>query len=126
MGLPHGDVVGFKDATTVSGLVMMSVLSQQPVPIAIEADQSFLNCTRQACLQQRADQSFFQWYKTGVLRVSVRNFFLYLHRTDVITAMCETERDHGILAVGYGGTDEWNAIFICEERGDVSSEYDGF
>ena len=49
----------FKDTTTVSGLVMISALSQRLVSIAIEADQSFFNCTRQTCLQQRADQSFF-------------------------------------------------------------------
>ena len=51
VGLPHGDVVGFKDATTESELTLMSALTQQPVSSAIEADQSF-----------------FHLYETGVTR----------------------------------------------------------
>ena len=39
VGLPHGDVVGFKDATTENELALMSASSQQPMSIAIEADQ---------------------------------------------------------------------------------------
>ena len=75
MGLPHGDVVGFKDVTTESDQALMSALRQQSVFIAIEADQSF-----------------FQFYKKCV-----------------ITAMCETKLDHGVLAVGYGT--EFGEIF---------------
>ena len=39
VGLPHGDVASFKDATTENELTLISALSQQPVSIAIEADQ---------------------------------------------------------------------------------------
>ena len=41
--------------------------------------------------------------------------FFQLYNTSVITAMCETELDHGVLAVGYGtecGTDEWKVNFV--------------
>ena len=39
--LPRGGVVGFKDVTTEIELALMSAKNQQPVSIAIEADQSF-------------------------------------------------------------------------------------
>ena len=48
-GLPHGNAVGFKDATTESELALMSALSQQPVFAAIEADQSFSPLVRDRC-----------------------------------------------------------------------------
>ena len=41
VGLLHGDVASFKDATTESEMALMSALSQRPVSIVIEADQSF-------------------------------------------------------------------------------------
>ena len=73
-------------------------LGQQPLSIVIEADQSFSQLERTSAITA-ADGS---------------DFFSQLHKTDVIAAMCETERDHGTL-VGYGterGTEEWHAIFL--------------
>ena len=128
----------------MSGLVKKSASSQQPVSIATEVDLFFFQLYKKGVLAaSRGPVLFFQWCKTGVLWVSspcpssskadqsffffsitkdrceyssVRiSSFLQLHRTDVITAMCETERHHGILAVRHCtecGTDEWNAIFL--------------
>ena len=63
LGLPHGDVVGFKDATTESQLILMSASCQKPVSIAFEADQSFFQLYKTGV---RAGQSFSKWYKIGV------------------------------------------------------------
>merc|ERR1712137_1312106 len=51
VGVPNGDVKGFKDVTADNEQALMSAVQQQPVSIAIEADKSV-----------------FQLYKTGVLQ----------------------------------------------------------
>lgn len=51
VGVPKGDVVGFKDVPADNKEAMMSAIAQQPVSIAIEADKRV-----------------FQLYKTGVLQ----------------------------------------------------------
>merc|ERR1711953_1529031 len=73
--IPQGDVTGYTDVRSESGL-LDAVATVGPISVAIEADQSF-----------------FQYYSSGVL-----------------TGSCGTNLDHGVLAVGYGsesGTDYW-------------------
>jgi len=53
VGIPHGGVVGFTDVSTDSNSALKSALVQQPVSVAIEADQSS-----------------FQLYSSGVLTSS--------------------------------------------------------
>ena len=62
-GVPHGDVVGIKDATTMNELALLA-LSQQPVSIAIDADMSFLPLCKTSVMT-----ATLQWYKIGVLLV---------------------------------------------------------
>merc|ERR1712217_252615 len=50
VGIPKGGVTGFKDVTADDEQALMEALSQQPVSVAIEADQKA-----------------FQLYKTGIL-----------------------------------------------------------
>jgi len=66
------DITSFTDVTPKSDEAMMTALSQQPVSIAIEADQKD-----------------FQLYKSGVF-----------------TGSCGTNLDHGVLAVGYGTSED--------------------
>merc|ERR1719454_1369868 len=71
-----GKVTSFNDVTTDSEPQMEAAVAQQPVSVAIEADQSG-----------------FQFYKTGVF-----------------SGTCGTNLDHGVLVVGYGtdsGKDYW-------------------
>jgi len=71
-----GDVTTFNDVTTDSETQMMAAVAMGPVSVAIEADQSG-----------------FQFYKTGVF-----------------SGTCGNKLDHGVLAVGYGtdgGKDYW-------------------
>ena len=89
----HGRTVLFSDDLCASG--------QQPVSIAVEADQFF---------------------KTGATTATCGSVLLPFAQERC--AMCETERDHGILAVGYGtecGTDEWSAISLHREWTNVAS-----
>ena len=74
-GSPHGGIVGLKDLTTDSGQVLMSALSQQPVSIAINADQSS-----------------FQLFKTGVLAAG-KKLVLADYLAGVHTAPCCTLLD---------------------------------
>merc|ERR1711935_1114383 len=74
--LKAGQVTSFNDVTTNSETQMKAAVSQGPVSVAIEADQSG-----------------FQFYKTGVF-----------------SGTCGTNLDHGVLVVGYGtdsGTAYW-------------------
>merc|ERR1712228_663993 len=66
-----GKITGYKDVTPNSEDALMAAVAEGPVSIAIEADQST-----------------FQFYKTGVL-----------------TASCGVKLDHGVLVVGYGEMD---------------------
>jgi C1A family cysteine protease len=75
-GIKAGAVGSFHDVTTDSLAQMEAAVAQQPVSVAIEADQSG-----------------FQFYKTGVF-----------------SGTCGTNLDHGVLVVGYGtdsGKDYW-------------------
>merc|ERR1711906_47055 len=65
---PAVKVTGFKDVPQANEAQLMAAVAQQPVSVAIEADQSG-----------------FQFYKTGVF-----------------SGTCGTALDHGVLAVGYG------------------------
>jgi cathepsin L len=73
-----GDVTGFKDVKSNDVDSMVQAISEGPVSVAIEADQSV-----------------FQFYKSGV----------------VTSDECGENLDHGVLAVGYGtdddGTEYW-------------------
>jgi hypothetical protein len=74
--LKKGTVTSFHDVTADSEQQLMAAIAQQPVSVAIEADQSG-----------------FQFYKTGVF-----------------SGTCGNKLDHGVLAVGYGtdgGKDYW-------------------
>jgi len=73
---PAVKVTGFKDVPQANEAQLMAAVAQQPVSVAIEADQSG-----------------FQFYKTGVF-----------------SGTCGTALDHGVLAVGFGtdsGKDYW-------------------
>merc|ERR1711865_597210 len=75
-GIAPGKVTGKHDVTTNSESQMMAAVAMGPVSVAIEADQSG-----------------FQFYKTGVF-----------------SGTCGNKLDHGVLAVGYGtdgGKDYW-------------------
>jgi len=65
---PSVKVVGFKDVQQNSEAQLMAAVEKAPVSVAIEADQSG-----------------FQFYKTGVF-----------------SGTCGTKLDHGVLVVGYG------------------------
>merc|ERR1719181_2053374 len=65
---PDVKVTGFKDVAEKNEAQLMAAVQKQPVSVAIEADQSG-----------------FQFYKTGVF-----------------SGTCGTKLDHGVLAVGYG------------------------
>ena len=70
----YAHISSFKDVATNSDAALMTAIVQQPVSVAVEADQDS-----------------FQLYTGGVM-----------------TAVCGTNLDHGVLAVGYGtdaGTD---------------------
>jgi len=74
--LKVGQVTSFNDVTSDSETQMLAAVSKGPVSVAIEADQSG-----------------FQFYKTGVF-----------------SGTCGTNLDHGVLVVGYGtdsGSDYW-------------------
>lgn len=74
--LKVGSVTSFSDVQSDSATQMMAAVSKGPVSVAIEADQSG-----------------FQFYKTGVF-----------------SGTCGTNLDHGVLVVGYGtdsGKDYW-------------------
>jgi len=75
-GQKYDAITGYSDVTHDSEDALMAAVAKNPVSIAIEADQSA-----------------FQFYKSGVLSGS-----------------CGTRLDHGVLAVGYGsmgGKDYW-------------------
>lgn len=75
-GMKYCKLDGFKDVTHDDENALMTAIVKEPVSIAIEADQSA-----------------FQFYKSGVLNGN-----------------CGTRLDHGVLAVGYGadsGNDYW-------------------
>jgi len=74
--LKVGQVTSFNDVTSDSETQMLAAVTKGPVSVAIEADQSG-----------------FQFYKTGVF-----------------SGTCGTNLDHGVLVVGYGtdsGSDYW-------------------
>jgi len=74
--LKVGQVTSFNDVTSDSETQMLAAVTKGPVSVAIEADQSG-----------------FQFYKTGVF-----------------SGTCGTALDHGVLAVGFGtdsGKDYW-------------------
>jgi len=74
--LKVGSVTSFNDVTSDSETQMLAAVSKGPVSVAIEADQSG-----------------FQFYKTGVF-----------------SGTCGANLDHGVLVVGYGtdsGKDYW-------------------
>merc|ERR1711981_11839 len=66
--LAKGQVTSFKDVTSKSESQLLAAVATGPVSVAIEADQSG-----------------FQFYKSGVF-----------------SGTCGTNLDHGVLAVGYG------------------------
>merc|ERR1711959_443676 len=75
-GFKGGVVTGFKDVQSDSETQLMAAVAKGPVSVAIEADQSG-----------------FQFYKSGVF-----------------SGTCGNKLDHGVLAVGYGtdgGKDYW-------------------
>lgn len=70
-------ISGFKDVPPNDESALQAAAANQPISVAIEADQSV-----------------FQFYKSGV----------------ITSAGCGTALDHGVLVVGYGtesGTDYW-------------------
>jgi len=73
VGMKMGSVAGYKDVEAFSRSALMEAVAQQPVSVAIQADQPA-----------------FQLYSTGVLTGSG----------------CGSQLDHGVLAVGYGTTEE--------------------
>jgi len=72
---PVTKVTGYKDVTAGSETDLLNAVTTTPVSVAIEADQSA-----------------FQFYRSGVF-----------------TAACGRQLDHGVLAVGYGtqGTQDY-------------------
>jgi len=66
--VPYSRITIYTDVTPESDTALLSALVEQPVSVSIEADQSS-----------------FQFYKSGVL-----------------TGQCGTNLDHGVLLVGYG------------------------
>jgi C1A family cysteine protease len=76
----NSEIKTFVDVVQNSDNAMMTALAQQPVAIAIEADQRE-----------------FQLYKSGVF-----------------TGACDTNLDHGVLAVGYGATSDGVQYYIVK------------
>ena len=89
--VPGSAVAAHTDVAT-SEAALASAVAQQPVSVAIEADQ----------------QSF-QLYASGV-----------------ITGLCGTQLDHGVLAVGYGTTPQGLAYWKVKNSWDTTWGMDGY
>ena len=87
VGLLHGNVVGYKDTTTASGLAVMSALGQQPVSIVIQADQSL---KQERCDPNNARTVFFSndTCASGHQAVSIAVVADQLYKTGGTTATC--------------------------------------